>query len=250
MNYTDGMRDYLTQFICEDDREEFARKTAYEVVLHEIRRQPVYSVIYRRQYQGRQEYFQVSFTAAGSGENNDFIVGFKNVNDVVLAERQKNAAHTEALAAAEYANHAKTQFPNSMSHDIRTPMNAIIGFTSLAASHIDNKEEVWECLRKIGTSSEHLFSLINDVLNMSRTQPGRYDLILMDVQMPVMNGYEATRQIRSMNTPYCKEIPILAMTANAFEKDRQDAIAAGMNGHLAKPIDLSVLLKTLSEILA
>uniref|UniRef100_UPI0040296372 response regulator n=1 Tax=Faecousia sp. TaxID=2952921 RepID=UPI0040296372 len=63
------------------------------------------------------------------------------------------------------------------------------------------------------------------------------------------NGYEATRQIRAMDRNYCKQIPILAMTANAFDEDRQEAIAAGMNGHLAKPIDLKVLLKTLSEIL-
>ena len=68
--------------------------------------------------------------------------------------------------------------------------------------------------------------------------------------MPVMNGYEATKAIRAMDTPYCREIPILAMTANAFEEDRQDAIAAGMNGHLAKPIDLNILLKTLSALLS
>ena len=67
--------------------------------------------------------------------------------------------------------------------------------------------------------------------------------------MPVMNGYEATRQIRAMDAPYCKEIPILAMTANAFEEDRQAALDAGMNGHLAKPIDMKVFLKTLSKLL-
>ena len=62
--------------------------------------------------------------------------------------------------------------------------------------------------------------------------------------------YDATKAIRAMDAPHCKAIPILAMTANAFEEDRQDAIADGMNGHLAKPIDLNTLLKTLSELLS
>ena len=75
-----------------------------------------------------------------------------------------------------------------------------------------------------------------------------YDLILMDVMMPVMNGYEATRQIRSLDRKDAKEVPIIAMTANAFTKDKQDAIEAGMNGHVAKPIQVNKLLSTLVEI--
>lgn len=84
---------------------------------------------------------------------------------------------------------------------------------------------------------------------MRHAQPGQYDLILMDIQMPVLNGYDATRKIRAMDSPYCKAIPILAMTANAFEEDRQDAIAAGMSGHLAKSIDLKALTNTLATAL-
>ena len=67
--------------------------------------------------------------------------------------------------------------------------------------------------------------------------------------MPVMDGYEATRRIRAMESPACKNMPIIAMTANAFEEDRRAAIAAGMNGHVAKPIDVGSLLKTLSEVM-
>ena len=78
---------------------------------------------------------------------------------------------------------------------------------------------------------------------------GQYDLILMDIQMPRMNGYEATRAIRSLPNAYAANIPIVAMTANAFEEDRQNAFAAGMNGHIAKPIDVPKLLETLSKIL-
>ena len=84
---------------------------------------------------------------------------------------------------------------------------------------------------------------------MKSAQPGQYDLILMDIQMPRMNGYEATVAIRALPDPWASAIPIIAMTANAFEEDKQNALAAGMNGHLAKPIDIPKLMNTLSNIL-
>lgn len=91
-----------------------------------------------------------------------------------LAAQQKQLK--EALAMAQSANRAKTTFLNNMSHDIRTPMNAIIGYTGLAASHIDHKEQVRDYLEKIGQSSNHLLSLINDVLDMSRIESGKMNL--------------------------------------------------------------------------
>ncbi len=86
------------------------------------------------------------------------------------------------------------------------------------------------------------------VERMREAEPGRYDLILMDIQMPVMNGYEATKQIRAMEDPDIAGIPIVAMTANAFDEDKKAAMEAGMNGHIAKPIDVSKLLELLWEI--
>ncbi len=74
------------------------------------------------------------------------------------------------------------------------------------------------------------------------------DIILMDIQMPNMDGYEATRKIRAMADPDKAGIPIIAMTANAFDEDRQKALEAGMNGHIAKPINMDILEKTLSNI--
>ncbi len=81
------------------------------------------------------------------------------------------------------------------------------------------------------------------------SQPGYYDLVLMDVQMPIMNGYEATRYIRALSDETLANIPIIAMTANAFEEDKANAFAAGMNGHLAKPIDIDKMFAALEEIL-
>ena len=89
-----------------------------------------------------------------------------------------------ALAAAEHANRAKTVFLNNMSHDIRTPMNAIIGFTSLAAEHLDDREIIRDYLEKISTSGKHLLSLINDVLDMSRIESGSVKIEKTNVYLP------------------------------------------------------------------
>ena len=99
-----------------------------------------------------------------------------------LAQSQK--ALSDALIAEEHANHAKTAFLNNMSHDIRTPMNAIVGFTALAASHIDDKEQVQDYLAKISVSSQHLLSLINDVLDMSRIESGKVAIEEKEVHLP------------------------------------------------------------------
>ena len=77
----------------------------------------------------------------------------------------------------------------------------------------------------------------------------RYDLILMDVQMPVMDGYEATRAIRKLSDPALASIPIIAMTANAFEEDRKAALESGMNAHVAKPVDMEKLKATIEKFL-
>lgn len=78
---------------------------------------------------------------------------------------------------------------------------------------------------------------------------GYYDVVLMDIQMPVMDGYEATKEIRSLPDAQVAAVPIMAMTANAFEEDKRNALEAGMNGHIAKPIDVNVLLEVLNETL-
>jgi len=95
-----------------------------------------------------------------------------------------NAALEDALKAAEEANKAKSRFLSSMSHDIRTPMNAIVGMTAIALSHIDEKARVQDCLSKIQTASSHLMSLVNDVLDMSRIDSGRMALSQEDFSLP------------------------------------------------------------------
>ena len=84
---------------------------------------------------------------------------------------------------------------------------------------------------------------------LKNSTPGFYQVVLMDVQMPVMNGYEATKEIRKLKNRELAAIPIIAMTANAFEEDKQEALKSGMNGHIAKPIDVEKLFETLGKIL-
>ncbi len=111
--------------------------------------------------------------------------GYHYDADELVREQEKQAGLLkDALLAAEHANHAKTAFLNNMSHDIRTPMNAIIGYTALAASHIDNKERVQDYLSKITVSSSHLLSLINDVLDMSRIESGKVTIDEKEVHLP------------------------------------------------------------------
>ena len=121
-----------------------------------------------------------------------------------------------ALLQAESANSAKTTFLNNMSHDIRTPMNAIIGFTSLAASHIDNKELVKDYLGKIGTSSEHLLSLINDVLDMSRIESGKVKIDERPLHLPDLMHDVRTIIRPSINS---KQLDFLIDTVDVVDED-------------------------------
>ena len=112
-----------------------------------------------------------------------------------------------------------------------------------------NQEIAVEILGETGFVIEVADDGVVAVEKMKEAKPGQYDLILMDIQMPKMDGYEATRQIRAMDDPELANIPIIAMTANAFDEDKKEALNAGMNGHIAKPIDIPVLLEVLHEIL-
>lgn len=98
-------------------------------------------------------------------------------------EYQQRALLVNALNAAEHASRAKTTFLNKMSHDIRTPMNAIIGFTALASTYVDDPEAVRDYLSKISTSGQHLLILINDVLDMSRIESGRVKIEEKEVHL-------------------------------------------------------------------
>lgn len=125
-----------------------------------------------------------------------------------------------------------------------------LGKRILLAEDIDlNAEIAMEILKEAGFEIERAEDGQIAVDMVNNADAGYYDLILMDIQMPNMNGYEATRIIRTLSDSEKASIPILAMTANAFEEDKREAIRSGMNGHLGKPINVNELMKALAGIL-
>ena len=113
-----------------------------------------------------------------------------------------------------------------------------------------NREIATAILEQAGLQVDSVEDGTDAVARMNTAAEDQYDLILMDIQMPRMDGYTATRKIRALSDPKKASIPIVAMTANAFDEDRKKAFAAGMNAHVAKPIDMAVLSHTLDEIFA
>ena len=119
----------------------------------------------------------------------------------------------------------------------------------LLAEDNDLNAEIAEAiLERAGLKTERVEDGIQCVNKIEKMPAGTYDMILMDIQMPKMNGYKATQAIRRLPDKDKACIPIVAMTANAFEEDKRDAFAAGMNGHIAKPIQVDKLLSTLAEV--
>lgn len=112
-----------------------------------------------------------------------------------------------------------------------------------------NAEIATELLREEGCTVDRAKDGVECVDMLEKAANGTYRLILMDIQMPVMNGYDAAKKIRRMDDPQKADIPIIAMTANAFSEDKQAALDAGMNDHLSKPINMSILVPTIQKYL-
>lgn len=129
------------------------------------------------------------------------------------------------------------------------PDDILSGKRILAAEDIElNMEILMELLKMSGAECDWAKNGKEALEIFEQSEPGRYDLILMDVQMPVMNGYDATKAIRKCAHPRAKTVPIIAMTANAFSEDVKDALDAGMNAHVAKPIDMEQLKAAVREV--
>ena len=174
LSLNECMERYITTCVCEDDREEMRRAASLENLRAALTEKSTFYLNYRTVCGGGVRYFQMKAVRIGEEENQcGIVLGFRSVDEETHAEMEKRSLLEDALSQANRASKAKSVFLSNMSHDIRTPMNAIIGFTALATTHIDNKEQVAEYLKKIMTSGNHLLSLINDVLDMSRIESGK-----------------------------------------------------------------------------
>jgi len=174
---------FADKYVHPDDRHLVLKKVSVTALKNKLKDNDIFIVSFRVVFNGKIHHCQVKFVRAGDDEQ-QLIMGFRSADEEVKAEEERKRVLQNALAAAEHANKAKTTFLNNMSHDIRTPMNAIIGFTALAAAHIDNKEQVADYLGKISVSSEHLLSLINDVLDMSHIESGKVKIEEKEVHLP------------------------------------------------------------------
>lgn len=134
--------------------------------------------------------------------------------------------------------------------DMSWTLNDFSGKRVLLVEDIELNREIAEViLTEAGFEVESAPDGTDAVEMVRRSEENYYDVILMDVQMPIMNGYEATRTIRNLSRNDVRNLPIIAMTANALEEDREAAIKNGMNAHIAKPLDIKIFMNVLSQYL-
>jgi len=173
----EGLEQYIQRCVYEDDKQSLREAVSSEHLLRELKDKKSVYVNYRTLCGEEIRYFQMKAVRTGSWDIvRGVVLGFRCVDEETRIEMEKKAVLEDALSQANRASKAKSVFLSNMSHDIRTPMNAIIGFTALASTHIDQRDQVEGYLKKIMTSGNHLLSLINDVLDMSRIESGKISL--------------------------------------------------------------------------
>ena len=195
--------DYIRNSAASEQVEEHLRFSNPVFLRQMLKDNESLTYLYRIVRDGQEIYAQLRISRVEDGVDfRHVVVGFAIVDDTIRAEQEQQRALKDALEQAERANHAKTIFLNNMSHDIRTPMNAIIGFTNIALKQ-DITPEVKDCLGKISESSDHLLTLINDVLDISRIESGKtkfnpapVDLsAIADVVLDITHGFLSNRDI-------------------------------------------------------
>lgn len=306
--------------LVKDDKERMTHELDFDTLFVKMSRNEEYTTTVQVEIEEKNYTFQFIFRNLKG--TNKLILATNDIGEILEKEKEQKMALENALEVAREAMQTRTSFLKYMSHDIRIPMNDIIGLTTLASNHIDDKELVSEYLKKIQASSGKLLDLVMKVLDenhfdyekaleevkveetirqesaktgdfnatlnglnillvedneMNREiaqmlleeygakvdalcdglevvqrmeyEFSRYDVILMDIEMPILNGYEATKRIRSMANRSKAQTPIIALTANANEEDRKASMDAGMNGHIAKPFDIEKMIEEINRLL-
>ena len=212
------MDKYINTCVHTEDREMLRNAVSRDTLIKELSVKEIFHINYRTMCGNCLRYFQMKAVRAGewSSDGRSVVLGFRSVDEEIRAEMEKKEILEDALMQANRANKAKSVFLSNMSHDIRTPMNAIVGFTSLAISHIDQKERVEEYLKKISTSGSHLLSLINDVLDMSRIESGKMHLDEKPCSLPeILHGLRNILQADLHN----KQLELSIDTVNVYDED-------------------------------
>ncbi|MDE7248124.1 MAG: response regulator, partial [Lachnospiraceae bacterium] len=172
------------------------------------------------------EWCSIAITVAEeeNGKPTAATMAVRNIDDVIRREEDQRQVLRQAVERAEAANRAKSDFLSRMSHDLRTPMNAILGMTSIAAMHIDEKERVLDALEKITVSGKHLLGLINEVLDMSRIESGKVSL--------TENAFNLSDTIESLMTVFRTQMDAKGLMLNAGIAKLQHENVIGDEQHL------------------
>lgn len=203
--------DLLSRFIHPDDREQFLKNTLKTTILKAFAENRNHVVDFRlNKPDGSYLYYQLRFIAIRNDDGVPvrLIAGMRNIDAEIRKEVGIRQELEDAKIAAEAANQAKSTFLFNMSHDIRTPMNAIIGFTDIAEKYIDDSDRVLDSLRKVKLSSQHLLTLVNDVLDMSRVESGAANIeeepvcidVASDNLFSLLNGSAVEKKITFTST--------------------------------------------------
>ncbi len=166
----------------------------------------------------------VTTAEAVGGKVTTITMAIRSIDDMIRREEEQREMLAQAVERAEAANHAKSDFLSRMSHDIRTPMNAILGMTSVATMHIDEKERVLDALEKITVSGKHLLGLINEVLDMSRIESGKVSL--------TESGFNLSDTIESLLTVFRSQMEVKGLALNAGIAKLEHENVVGDEQHL------------------
>ena len=196
--FDDAVQEYVKSRVHPEDQARILETWQIPVLREKLKEAPEYVGNYRTLIDGKTHYYRYRFV--GLEGSNQIIAGFQNIDAIISDEKEKKETLAKALQAANQSSQAKTTFLNSVSHDIRTPLNAITGFTVLAMNHVNDPEMVKNYLSKVTVASNHLLALINDVLDMSRIESGHLELeekpvslaqIFQDLETIIQNDIKA-----------------------------------------------------------
>ena len=172
-NYPEAMARYIDTFVVEEDRARVRAEVGPEVLWRRLEDgEADFSVGYRRLFGSEEQYVELRVIRLPHNDSK-VILAARNVTGEMREQLSQKVALQNALDLAEHASQAKSTFLTNMSHDFRTPMNSISGFASIALDHLNDTDRVRDCLRKIMLSSDHLLSLVNDILDVSRIESGK-----------------------------------------------------------------------------
>ncbi len=183
-SFSEFMNRYIEQYITAADKADTAKFISTQNLKERLKTETIISHTFLTERDGQNYYAMLRAARIDdSPEIHAVGIGFANVDEQTREAMAKNQALALALDQAQQANISKTTFLSNMSHDIRTPMNAIIGFTTMALRNFDNQMQVKDSLEKVLTSGKHLLGLINDILDMSRIESGRVEIQVEDCNL-------------------------------------------------------------------